>query len=170
MFTPIPQIQEKSVKFATGLFACVVACVATTGLPLQAGKIEKSDSKVKVTYQAGQPDSSGKQVIVFQIDVQKGWYIYANPVKNEFFEPNATQIKLKAKSPSTKLKVFYPKPIVKEDNIVGNYNIYKGKVKIQTVVVRGQGETGPLQFVVQVNACSLKGQCLKTGTVSVSIK
>ena len=38
---------------------------------------------VKVDATATKIDADGKQIVTVTLDIEKNWYIYANPVKNE---------------------------------------------------------------------------------------
>jgi hypothetical protein len=67
-------------------------------------------------------------------------------------------------------KVNYPAGKVKEDKIIGNYNIYVGKVEIPVVVQRAKGDTGPLQVSVTFMTCGLKnGICLPIENATLTV-
>src|SRR5262245_52409571 len=105
----------------------------------------RSASKVKVTATATKPDADGKQTVTITLDIAKGWFLYANPVNNEFLESAEVRVRVKAKE-SVKTTVKYPTGSVysfgkdKEEQ----FNQYEGVVKIQADVVRTKGDTGPL--------------------------
>ena len=135
---------------------------------VMAGGLKTSDTKVKATATAAKPDPSGKQMVTIELEVEKGWYIYANPVGNELLAPTATTVKV-AGNNAPNIKVKYPEPVVKKDDVVGDYKIYKGKVQIP--VQLQSPAAGPVEFLVTVNACSeAQGICLKQGTLKVTAK
>jgi DsbC/DsbD-like thiol-disulfide interchange protein len=143
--------------------------LAATGLVLEAdaGGKEKSDSKVKARATATKV-IDGKQTVTITLDIEKGWHLYANPVKhnNEFLEQNQTVVKVSAKEKIT-LNVDYPagKPVTEGKE---KYNSYVGVIKIQAEVVRAKGDTSPLQISIDVNACTDK-ICLPQGVVKLTV-
>jgi hypothetical protein len=149
--------------------ACVAALVLTATLQVHAG--EKSDSKVKASVKAGKVGADGKQSVTITIDVQKSWYIYANPVKAEDFEDNATRVTFLKGKDKLKAEVIYPKGKAKETKVgktTISYNIYENQVVIDAVVLRTAGDAGPITVAIEVNSCS-GGTCLAPGTVKLTV-
>jgi DsbC/DsbD-like thiol-disulfide interchange protein len=138
---------------------------ATWTLRAEAG--EKSDSKVKVTAKAGKLGADGKQTVAIDIAIDKGWYIYANPVKSEDFEDNRTSVTIKAKG-KIAADVKYPEGKLKDYGKIKFY-IYQDKVTIEAQVKRTPGDTSPLEVSVAVNSCSEKGVCLLPATVKLTV-
>lgn len=132
---------------------------------LQAGGKEEP---VKITAKAAKADSTGKQKVTLTLDIEEGWYVYANPVGNEEFASNAIQIKAKGAT----IKVNFPPAKVKKDVLDGKeikYNIYKGQVDIVAEVQR-KGDGGVLEFSVRYNACNEKGICLPPRTKKLTVE
>jgi DsbC/DsbD-like thiol-disulfide interchange protein len=124
-----------------------------------------SDSKVKIKA-ASQKGSDGATLVKLNLSIEKGWYIYANPVGNDDLASNATVVTVKGVKDSD-LKVLFPKPKTKVDKTIGNYNYYDGDVTIEATV---RNASGPLEFHVQVNSCNFeRGVCLAPGTVKVTV-
>ena len=146
------------------LFGVVFAWNVDAG----AGKLEKSDSKVKATATATKAGSDGKQTVTITLDVAKGWHLYANPVNhnNEFLDGNQTTVRIAAKE-KIKLAVKYPagKTITDKKE---KYDIYEGVVKIQADVVRTMGDSSPLDITIAVSACDSK-VCLQPGTLKLRV-
>jgi len=134
-------------------------------LPVMAG--EKSDAKVKATAKASKIGADGKQTVTITIDIDKDWYIYANPVNAEDFEDNKTRVTIKAKE-KVEAEVVYPAGKVKVAGKIKT-NIYEKSVVIQAIVKRAAGDTSPLQVSIDVNSCSQKGVCLLPGTVKLTV-
>ncbi len=151
------RIQFLVCAFALGSLALV--------LPVMAG--EKSDSKIKATAKASKIGADGKQTVTITIDIDKDWYIYANPVKSEDFEDNRTRVTIKAKE-KVDASVAYPAGKAKEFGKI-KYNIYEKSVVIEAMVKRSAGDTSPLQVSIDVNSCSQKGVCLLPGTVKLTV-
>jgi DsbC/DsbD-like thiol-disulfide interchange protein len=150
------------------LAAAVTVFIAAALLlvPAQAGG-KKSDSEVKATVRADRPDSAGKQTIHLTLTINKGWYIYANPVGNDDFAANATTVTIKPKPQA--VAIAYPEGKVKKDTVIGDYRIYEDKVTIPIQVSRAAGAAGPLELDVRVNACNAKMFCLPPGVIKVSV-
>jgi DsbC/DsbD-like thiol-disulfide interchange protein len=116
------------------------------------------ESPVKITHTVGKADSAGKQKVTFAIDIKEGWHVYANPVGDEDYAPNAIQVKAKGAT----IKVTYPpgKPKTEVENgKTRTFNIYKGQVQIVAEVTRAANT--PAELTVQYNACD-KDRCLPT--------
>jgi hypothetical protein len=96
--------------------------------------------------------------------IDPDWYIYANPVKNESLEPNATTVRLKGVKPSD-VTVTYPEGKLKKDKDLGNYRYYDETVTVEAAV---RNATGPLEFFVQVNACTTN-KCLLPGQIKLNV-
>ena len=136
----------------------------------------KSDSKVKASIKADKPGADGTQKIAITLAVDKGWYIYANPVRSEDFEPNETKVTLKAKG-QLKYAVTYPPETEKTETIGKDtlkYRIYQDSVVIEARVQRTPGDASPLQVKIDVNACSIgkdgkTAQCLLPGTIMLTV-
>jgi len=146
------------------LVAFTIAALALI-LPAYAG--EKSDSKVKATAKASKIGADGKQTVTINIDIEKDWYIYANPVRSEDFEDNKTRVSIKAKD-KVDVNVLYP---TGKEKVAGKIkmNIYEKNVTIEALVKRTPGDTSPLQVSIDVNSCSQKGICLLPGTVKLTV-
>jgi DsbC/DsbD-like thiol-disulfide interchange protein len=152
-----------------GPAALVLMMVAGIGLifsPAQAGG-KKSDTEVKATAKADRPDNEGKQTIHLTLTINKGWYIYANPVGNEDFAANATTVTIKPKPQA--VAIAYPPGKVKKDTVIGDYRVYEDQVTIPIQIQRAAGDKGPLELDVRVNACNTKMFCLPPGILKVTV-
>ena len=157
-------------KFLGNLLAGFALFAATLAwLPeADAGKLEKSDSKVKATATATKI-ADGKQTITITLDITKGWHLYANPTNhnNEILDQNATTVKIAAKEKLKSVSVKYPEGKTKVDG-KDKYDVYSGVVKIQADVVRAKGDSSPLELSITVSACDDKN-CLLAGTVKLTV-
>ncbi len=136
--------------------------------PLDAG--EKSDTKVKATATTTKAGNDGKQTVTITLEVDKGWYIYANPVGKEDSEPNKTNVAFTAKE-KVVADVKYPTGKVRFEMLAGEkvkFNVYEGKVTIQAVVTRTMGDGSPLQISIGVNSCN-GNVCLFPGKVKLTV-
>jgi DsbC/DsbD-like thiol-disulfide interchange protein len=149
------------------LVAAVFAAMLLSIGMATAGGIKKSDDKVKAAIKSAKLDEAGNPVVVLELEVEKGWYIYANPVGNELLGPNATTVTVTGGAKA--LKVKFPEPILKKDDVVGDYKIYKGTVQIQATVQRTANDE--VEFQIGVNAChEERGVCLQQGILKVTAK
>ena len=130
---------------------------------------KKSDSEVKVSATAKKPDADGKTVITVNLDINKGWHVYANPVGNETLEQAQTTVTVNSATKPKDVKLLYPDGILKPDPTVGDYRIYKQNVQIRATVLRAEGDKGPLEVSVRFMACHDKGVCLLPATVKVKV-
>ena len=130
---------------------------------------KKSDSKVKATAVASKISADGKQTITITLTIDKGWYLYANPLNtnNEFIEGSQTVVKVSGKGKLTGISIAYP-PGKKHVDGKDHYDIYEGTVRIPVVLNRA-GNESPVQIRVNVNACSGK-ECLLQGTIELTTK
>lgn len=132
-------------------------------------KLEKSDTKIKAKATATKIGDDGKQTVTITLDIDKGWYIYANPVNhnNDGFNSNKTVVNIAAKE-KVKFSVKYPEGRIKKDG-KEIYDIYVDTVKLQAEVVRAKGDTSPLEIRITVNACD-SDNCLPKGEVKLTVK
>ena len=142
--------------FQFALFVLALGAMTSGLVSLQAGGKEE---QVKITIKAGKADAAGKQAVTFHFDIQPDWYIYANPVGDESFEPNKVQVKAKG----AMIKVEYPKGQTKTDVIDGKelkYSVHKGKIEIKAELQR-DANADKVKVTVHYNACNAKtGICL----------
>jgi hypothetical protein len=153
--------------------AVLSACLAllAAGTLIQARAV-KSDSVVKVTATATRPDAAGNQVVTLNLDIEKPWHLYANPVGNEDLEDAATVVTVGAREKPEPVKVEYPEGKLVKDPATKDYRIYEGKVTIKAQVRRAKGDTSPLEVSIQVQACKTEGKsgaCLLPATMKVQV-
>lgn len=135
-----------------------------------------SDTKVKATLSATKADKDGKQTVTITLEIEKGWYIYANPTNHneaaDLVAPNRTSVTFK----KTEAKIKYPagktkmEPIGKE---IGRWNIYQDKVEI-VAEIRRPNDGSIIEASVDVNAChinekGLTGTCLPPGKIVLKV-
>jgi DsbC/DsbD-like thiol-disulfide interchange protein len=135
---------------------------------LTSAGLKRSDSEVKMAAEASKPDAGGKQTVTLTINVNPGWYIYANPVKNKDFEANQTVVKVLAGKKDLNAVVAYPEGKLKSTGDI-SYAVYQGKVVIKAAVQRPAGDTEPLTVDVRINTCNEKGICLLPATVKLKV-
>lgn len=149
--------------------AALVATISTGNLVGQDKEVQDSTSKVKIVLKASKVGADGKQMLQFELKVDKGWYIYANPVGLDLLDSNATKVVVKSTPKLKSLKVEYPEGKLVMDNVVGNYMIYQGDVKIKAYVQRAE-VSSPLEVTLRVNSCNKSGICLPPGAKKFVVK
>ena len=167
----VENILRRPGRSAMMLVALTGAAVLTlaNGNVLTAQEVDKTSAgKVKAKAESAGPNASGKQTITLTLDIDKGWHLHANPVKNETFEPNKTVVEVKGTVKPQSVTVKYPAGTVRDDGL-GKYMAYEGRVTIPVEVQRAAGDTGPLQVVISVNACD-KSRCLAPGKVTITVR
>lgn len=128
----------------------------------------KSDSQVKAAIEASKPDAEGKQVITITLDVNKGWYIYANPIDNKDFLPNQTNLRVLAGKKEVEAKFDFPPGVTKT---VGkeSYKVWKDKITIKAHVVR-PADVKEMEIHVRLSSCSEAEMiCLIPATVRLKV-
>jgi len=144
--------------------ALVMAVLLAAGGPANA-QSKKSDGKVKATASAKK--AGGQTTVTITLEVEKSWYLYANPVGHDDFASNRTEVEFKVGGKKVAAKIEYPAGEVKKDKTIGDLKIYKDKVTITAVV----DTTEAITAEIKVNSCSLgkDGRCLLPGTVTLKI-
>jgi len=136
-------------RYRLGLFNVVGVALlfAATSPDIRAGG-RGLDSKVKASATATKPDADAKQIVTITLEIDKGVYLYANPVRHEFLEGYELKVKATAKE-NVKLAVKYPegktRAVVRE-----SFDIYEGIVKIEAQVIRTIGDESPLTVHVAI--------------------
>ena len=134
-------------------------------------QLVRSDSKVKASASASKIDGDGKQIVTVTLDIQKGWLLYANPVKFTFgdgkmdsefvtfFKMNRTQVFVEPKEKVTYL-ARYPSGKTKVDG-KDRFSVYEGRVVIPVHLERMPGEASPLRIKIHVQAVDVdfRGPC-----------
>jgi DsbC/DsbD-like thiol-disulfide interchange protein len=146
-------------------FLLAAATLALPSTPARAGG-KKDESQAKFSATTTKPDKDGVQKVTIKMEINSGYYAYANPVLNEDLEPTQTVVKIAGVK---KADVVYPAGKKKLDQNV-SYMIYEGTVEITATVTRAVGETGPLDVTVKYSVCSLKGFCLPPEQVKLQVK
>ena len=149
------------------LSLCALALVLPSAAVVAQGK--KDESQVKFTASASKPDKDGRQKVTITMDINSGFYAYANPVNNEDLEPAQTVVKIAGAQKLDDVKVDYPQGKKKMTGEL-SYNIYEGKFDITASVKRAAGDTGPLDVTVKFSVCNVKGFCLPPEQVKLQVK
>lgn len=159
--------QQTSWKFL-GAALCTLAGIVLLGDFAGAGG--KSDTKVKVSVTAGAIAPNGRQSVTVTLLIDKGWHVYANPVKCEDFESVQTVIKVNAAVKPAKVEIQYPAGKLHVDkDLKIQWMEYSEKVEIPVIVHRAAGDTSPLELDVTFSACDAKN-CLLPATVKKTVK
>src|SRR5579885_2832078 len=88
--------------------AARLACLALLAAGTTAfARAVKSDSVVKVIASATRPDADGNQVVTLNLDIEKPYHVYANPVGNMDLEDTATTVTVPKEKAET-VKIDYP--------------------------------------------------------------
>jgi DsbC/DsbD-like thiol-disulfide interchange protein len=155
----------KLIGFSLSLCALALAWPSATVV----AQAKKDESQVKFTASASKPDKDGRQKVTITMDINSGFYAYANPVNNEDLEPAQTVVKIAGAQKLDEMKVDYPQGKKKMTGEL-SYNIYEGKFDITATVKRAAGDTGPLDVTVKFSVCNVKGFCLPPEQVKLQVK
>jgi DsbC/DsbD-like thiol-disulfide interchange protein len=147
----------------TVLFGVLGLAVLAFAAPSLPGGAKKSDSVVKVKATLD-TSAAGKDVVVVKIDIQQGWHLYANPVKNDDLTASQVVVKI-ADVPAT---ITYPAGKSVEEKTIGKYQIYEDKVEIRATLDRPAGAKGPVEVSVRLYSCS-DMTCLPPATVKLTV-
>lgn len=152
-------------RLLTLALLAAVALLHGTSFSQDPPKKKDSSGKVNVKATASKIGADGTQTITLNLTIEKGWYIYANPVGNEDFKGNETTVKVISKPAPAEVKTNYP-----AGQKYDTYNVYKEQVTLTTVVRRAAGDTAPLQLSIHVNSCSSDSMiCLLPGEIKVTV-
>ncbi len=144
--------------------------LVSLSVPVQARPVN-SESVVKITTEASQPDAEGRQVVTLTLAIAKDWHIYANPIGNKDLEGAQTEVAIKGSQPLQDVKLVYPPGKPHEDRTVGDYNVYENTVVIKGQVRRAPGDAGPLEVTIKLQSCNFTTkQCLFPATVKRTVK
>lgn len=124
---------------------------------LQGGKVNRSDSFVKVTVAATKADGEGKQIVTLTMMHDKNYHTYANPVGLDDLSLSQTVVTITSKVKPVSVKIDYPVGKTIKNNEIGNYNVYEGKIEIPITVKRAQEDSGPLEIKVRFRADHNRG-------------
>lgn len=145
-------------------FLLFAAVLAVPGM----APAQTSETKVKGSATASKIAADGKQTVMITLNVDKGWYIYANPLNanTKTYDGNETVVAIKGKD-KIQAAIKYPVGVKHKDG-KHEYDIYQGQVVIEAQVQRQPGDMAPLKISIDVNACT-KGVCLLQGTLELTV-
>lgn len=134
-------------KSVAGLLVVVAA------VPFAAGG-GKEAAKVKFAVSAGPVAASGLQTVTVNLEIDKGWHIYANPIKNQDFAEAQTTIKVRSNDKLAGVKVLYPEGKLYTDKKTKlTFQVYEDRVAIPVQVQRTVGSVAPLEVEVFFMVC-----------------
>lgn len=140
-----------------------VFAIAVTALLHQKSVRPAKDYPVRIEATADKPATDGTQRIRVKITIQDGYWMFANPTGNENFL-SETKLSVAGKD----AKVTYPRGQIVKDEVVGDYNVYRGAVTLEAVVKRAAGE-GPLEIGVRVRPYDRRGCLWRTKTLKATV-
>jgi len=154
-------------RFRIAISLAIVGAFSLLGAAALSG--EKSDTKVKAAATSKKSGTDGKQTVTITLDIEKDWYIYANPLNanTDVLNENVTRVFVKGKD-KVQTTIKYPPGKQKELDKY-KYDTYEGKVVIQADVVRTMGDGSPLEVSIHVNACR-KAECLLPAVIKLQVK
>jgi hypothetical protein len=65
--------------------------------------------------------------------------------------------------------VTYPRGEAVEDKVIGNYRVYRDKVKMEAVATRAKDDNGPLLVSIRLRPFDDKGCCWRTRTLTKTV-
>lgn len=144
----------------------MVFVLTALGISVNGAAGQGSDTKVKVKPSASQPNAMGYVDLHFDIAIDKGWHIYANPPRYKELDPAKTLVRFL--NPKVEVAAIqYPEGKAWKDPQDGTeYRVYEDNVRITARLKRT--DASPLQVQLDVYACNDK-KCLPKGTVKLTI-
>ncbi len=105
-------------------------------------------NRVQVSAEAGKIDNAGRQAISLSLQIEKGWHLLANPSGLPDLERYETRVTVEGKGVSA-VKVVYPRGIEVEDEVLGKWKKYEGKVGIRIELQRDGRAGEPVEIRVR---------------------
>lgn len=138
-------------RCSLSVLLCAVCLVASVDwLQSQPRKREIADH-VDVTATASKPEASNQLTVSIILDIDRDFYIFANPVGNENLDELIINVHLTVQGKPAAAKIIYPPGKIVKVKLIGDYQIYQGIVAIQAVVFRPPGNNTPLEAVIGIN-------------------
>lgn len=157
-----------------------LACLCLASLRADQGM--DSTSKVKASLSTSTPDKNGKQTLSIALDIEEGWYLYANPTKankaaEDIVGENQTRVTFSANGKKVEAKIMYPEGVQKTEVISkdeeARWHIYQKKATIICEIHRTP-DVNNITAEVFVNACLIGANgrtvtCLPQGKIVVKV-
>lgn len=125
---------------------------------------------VKVDATATKIDADGKQTVTVTLDIEKNWYVFANPIMNEDLKTEQTVLRVASDVKLAALEVKYPAGKLDRSDPVLSFMYYEGKVSIQASVQRAPGDNSPLKVEVWFRPMNNRlGVCVKPQMVKITL-
>jgi uncharacterized protein len=138
--------------------------------PKMDAKALTSADVVKATATLGPADKDGKRALTVQVQIDKPWHTYANPVENDDLEGARTNVEVYAAGKKLPAKIEYPKGSVEKDEKGAEYRVFVGEIAITGTV--SPKDSAELEVRVKVQACTSgeNGRCLQGATLKIPVK
>jgi hypothetical protein len=153
---PLPLAPDRALMRSFWAVWPALCVAAVSALPLRAQAPgtprprEGREFPVTMEVTAARPGADGKQRIVVTLTIKEDHFVFANPPGIEDLVPGQTTLTVTGKSPPRSVKLTYPRGEVVADKLLGDYRIYTGKVRLEALVQRADGDTGPLLVCVRL--------------------
>jgi hypothetical protein len=106
---------------------------------------------VEMQVTAAKPGPDGTQKIAVTLTIKKDHWIFAHdPGLNELLRSRTSMTVTGEKTPK-KVTIDYPKGKIAKDQVLGDYRIYTGKVRLEATVTRADGDIGHLLVAVRLH-------------------
>jgi hypothetical protein len=126
---------------------------------------KKDEFPVTMDIAAGMPDGDGKLKITVTLTIRIGYYVFANPPGNEYADDLKPILRVAGKNVAKDVLITYPKGEVVKDEIIGDYRVYKGAVKLEAVVQRPRQDAESLTVSVRLRPFDHRGCRWRTTTL-----
>jgi hypothetical protein len=124
-----------------------------------------SKDRVKITVKAEKP-ADGKRVVLLTLEIAEGWHLLANPVGHPDLVPEQTRVSFTSSGKPVEAKIEYPVATrVIKDEVVGDYAIYEGTIKIRATVAQADD----LEAILWVRAYNERG-CILPSKVKLKLE
>ncbi len=129
----------------------VAALTPATNLDAGERKPGTAADKVKAAITANKLTVDGKQELTIRLEIERGVWLYANPVNhnNDFLNDNRLTLKIDAQDRPV-CHVTYPPGKTRGDD-KEKYDIYEGSVTIRVVATRVLNDRSPLDIRIRVH-------------------
>jgi DsbC/DsbD-like thiol-disulfide interchange protein len=151
--------------FLLGFITLVGFAVMLPFAPAQDKKRSDAVVKVKAKLDKAPP---GKAVVVLNLEIEKGWHLYANPPEHEDLDDSKVTVKVPGVDSAV---VEYPKGKQVDDKFLGKYRLYEDKAEIRVTLDRKAGDKSPINLHIYLQSCSDKTPmiCLPPATAKVTV-
>lgn len=130
--------------FAAAILASIVAA------PMLRAQATKASNFVKVTISKPTIGPGNSRQFTVNLIIDEKCFLFANPVGQEELEAAKARLDFTLEGMPVDADIVYPPGLKVKDKLIGDYNVYRGRIAIAVTLRPPPGATAPVELAVRL--------------------